>query len=82
MHTGDLCYYDEDGLIFIIDRLKELIKWRGHHVSPAVVEQLIQTYPGVTEAAVVGVSDYEDDERPFAFVAKTSDANVNISILL
>ncbi|KAF7988449.1 hypothetical protein HCN44_001022 [Aphidius gifuensis] len=77
MHTGDLCYYDENGFIFIIDRLKELIKWRGHHVSPAIVEQLIQTIPGVTEAAVVAVADAEDDERPFAFVAKIPDTIIS-----
>lgn len=68
LHTGDQAYYDSDGAVYIIDRLKELIKWRGHHVSPAVIEQVIQTYPGVTESGVVGVPDWEDDERPIAFL--------------
>ncbi|XP_034947384.1 luciferin 4-monooxygenase-like [Chelonus insularis] len=75
-HTGDLAYYDEDGAIFIIERLKELIKWRGHHVPPAVIEKLIQTLPGVSEVAVVGVPDLEDDERPLAIVTLAPNSKV------
>ncbi|XP_057332936.1 luciferin 4-monooxygenase-like isoform X2 [Microplitis mediator] len=70
LHTGDLTYYDEDGALFIIERLNELIKWRGHHVPPAMIEKLIQTLPGVAEVAIVGVPSLEDDEQPFAFVVK------------
>ncbi|KAF7988087.1 hypothetical protein HCN44_007581 [Aphidius gifuensis] len=49
MHTGDLCYYDENGFIFIVDRLKELLRWDGYHVPTVVVEHLIQTFPGISE---------------------------------
>uniref|UniRef100_A0A0C9Q8B8 LUCI_1 protein n=2 Tax=Fopius arisanus TaxID=64838 RepID=A0A0C9Q8B8_9HYME len=77
LHTGDQAYYDSDGAVYIIDRLKELIKWRGHHASPSVIEQMIMTYPGVTEAGVVGVPDWEDDERPIAFVAKSPEATIS-----
>ncbi|XP_015124782.1 uncharacterized protein LOC107046639 [Diachasma alloeum] len=76
LHTGDQAYYDNDGAVYIIDRLKELIKWRGHHVSPSVIEQIIMTYPGVTEAGVVGVPDWEDDERPIAFIAKSPEVKI------
>ncbi|KAK0168794.1 hypothetical protein PV327_002563 [Microctonus hyperodae] len=81
LHTGDLAYYDEDGALFIIERLNELIKWRGHHVPPAVIEQLIQTLPGVAEVAVVPVPHSEDDEQPFAFIVKTPDSNVTEDIV-
>ncbi|XP_063986038.1 uncharacterized protein LOC135167122 [Diachasmimorpha longicaudata] len=76
LHTGDQAYYDNDGAVYVVDRLKELIKWRGHHVPPSVIEQLIMTYPGVTEVGVVGVPDWEDDERPIAFVAISPQAKV------
>lgn len=78
LHTGDLAYYDDNGEFFIIERLKELIKWRGHHVAPAIIEQLIQTLPGVAEVAVVAVADFEDDERPLAFVAKVPGSDVRL----
>ncbi|XP_044588469.1 luciferin 4-monooxygenase-like isoform X2 [Cotesia glomerata] len=76
LHTGDLAYYDEDGALFIIERLNELIKWRGHHVPPAMIEKLIQTLPGVGEVAVVGVPHLEDDEQPFAFVVKAPGCDI------
>ena len=52
LHTGDLCYLDEDGYLFVVDRLKELIKYKGYQVAPAELEHLLLT-PAVADAAVV-----------------------------
>jgi acyl-CoA synthetase (AMP-forming)/AMP-acid ligase II len=68
LHTGDLGHIDEDGNIFIVDRLKELIKVRGFQVAPAELEAVLVAHPAVADAAVIGVPDEHDGERPKAFV--------------
>jgi len=67
--SGDLGYIDEDGELYIVDRLKDLIKYRGYQISPAEIEVLLYSYPGVIEAAVFGVPHPIDDEHPVAFVS-------------
>ncbi|XP_046737329.1 4-coumarate--CoA ligase 1-like [Diprion similis] len=74
LHSGDLGYYDEDGEIFVVDRLKELIKYRGFHISPAQVESVLLSHPGVKEVAVVGLPHPVDDEHPIAFVVRTESS--------
>ena len=68
LHTGDLGHVDEDGHVFLVDRLKELIKVRGFQVAPAELEAVLVTHPAVADAAVIGVPDERDGERPKAFV--------------
>jgi acyl-CoA synthetase (AMP-forming)/AMP-acid ligase II len=69
LHTGDLARVDADGCVYIVDRLKELIKYKGHQVAPAELEGLLLTHPGVADAAVVGVRDpATGEEIPKAFV--------------
>ncbi|XP_035741079.1 uncharacterized protein LOC118449950 [Vespa mandarinia] len=75
-HTGDLAYYDEKGQFFFVDRLKEMIKYRGYQVSPCEIENLLQTHPDVVETAVVGVPNLQDDEHPIAFVIKVPGSKV------
>ncbi|PKI51176.1 hypothetical protein CRG98_028463 [Punica granatum] len=53
LRTGDLCYIDEDGFIFVVDRLKELIKYKGYQVPPAELESLLLTHPDIADAAVI-----------------------------
>ncbi|GKV51944.1 hypothetical protein SLEP1_g58557 [Rubroshorea leprosula] len=53
LKTGDLCYIGEDGFIFIVDRLKELIKYKGYQVPPAELEALLLTHPDINDAAVI-----------------------------
>ncbi|XP_077227272.1 4-coumarate--CoA ligase-like 9 isoform X2 [Tasmannia lanceolata] len=53
MKTGDLCYFDHDGFLFIVDRLKELIKYKAYQVPPAELEQVLQSHPEISDAAVV-----------------------------
>lgn len=68
LHTGDIGYVDAGGHLFITDRLKELIKFKGFQVAPAEVEALLQTHPAVLDAAVIGAPDAEAGEVPLAFV--------------
>ncbi|XP_013390242.1 probable 4-coumarate--CoA ligase 1 [Lingula anatina] len=67
-HTGDIGYLDADGHVFISDRLKELIKFKGFQVPPAELEAVILTNPAVLDVAVIGVDDEEAGELPKAFV--------------
>jgi 4-coumarate--CoA ligase len=69
LHTGDIGHADEDGHFHIVDRLKELIKFKGFQVPPAELEALLVTHPAVADAAVIGVPDDEAGELPKAFVA-------------
>ena len=68
LHTGDVARIDEDGHLFIVDRLKELIKYKGFQVPPAELEALIITHPAVADVAVIGIPDDEAGELPKAFV--------------
>ena len=68
LHTGDIGYVDEDGHFFIVDRLKELIKYKGLQVPPAELEAVLLSHPAVADAAVVPFADAECGEVPRAFV--------------
>ena len=68
LHTGDIGYADADGHFFIVDRAKELIKYKGFQVPPAELEALLLTHPAVADAAVVPCADEEAGEVPKAFV--------------
>ncbi|MER7180610.1 4-coumarate--CoA ligase family protein [Streptomyces hyaluromycini] len=74
LHTGDVGHVDADGWLFVVDRVKELIKYKGFQVAPAELEALLLTHPGIADAAVVG--DYNDDgnEIPHAFVVRQPTA--------
>lgn len=72
-HTGDIGYYDEEGHFFIVDRLKELIKYKGFQVPPAELEALLHTHPNVLDVAVVGIPDEEAGELPKAFIVPKGD---------
>ncbi|KAK2589254.1 hypothetical protein KPH14_007815 [Odynerus spinipes] len=76
LHTGDLAYYDENGELYIVDRIKEILKYRGYHVSPTEIENFLQTHPDVVEAAIVGIPHLEDDEHPLAFVSVVPGSKV------
>lgn len=68
LHTGDIGYADEDGHFFIVDRVKELIKYKGFQVAPAELEAILLTHPAVEDAAVIPCADDEAGEVPKAFV--------------
>jgi acyl-CoA synthetase (AMP-forming)/AMP-acid ligase II len=68
LHTGDLGRIDEHGYVFIVDRVKELIKFKGLQVAPAELEAVLLAHPAVADAAVVRFPDEEAGEVPKAFV--------------
>jgi len=68
LHTGDVGFIDEDGHLTIVDRVKELIKYKGFQVAPAELEALLLTHPAIADAAVIGVPDEEAGEHPRAFI--------------
>ncbi|XP_076669257.1 uncharacterized protein LOC143369328 [Andrena cerasifolii] len=76
VHSGDLAYYNEKGEIFIVDRLKEIIKYRGQQITPSLIEDLLQTHPAVLEVSVVSIPHLTDDEHPVAFVSKVHNREV------
>jgi acyl-CoA synthetase (AMP-forming)/AMP-acid ligase II len=75
LHTGDIGYADDDGHFFIVDRVKELIKYKGFQVAPAELEALLLTHPAVADAAVIPCADDEAGEVPKAFVVVRSEAS-------
>jgi len=67
-HSGDIGHIDERDQFFIVDRLKELIKYKGFQVAPAELEALLLSHPKVADVAVIGVRDEEGEEVPKAFI--------------
>ncbi len=77
LRTGDMARVDSSGCVYIVDRLKELIKYKGYQVPPAELEALLLTHPAIADAAVIGVRDTESGEEvPKAFVVKQSGAEL------
>jgi acyl-CoA synthetase (AMP-forming)/AMP-acid ligase II len=76
LHTGDLAQVDAYGCVYIVDRLKELIKYKGYQVPPAELEAVLLSHPAIADAAVIGVKDDEGEEVPKAFVVKQSGAEL------
>ena len=68
LHSGDVARVDADGYFTIVDRLKELIKFKGYQVAPAELEAVLIGHPAVTDAAVIPIPDDEAGEVPKAFV--------------
>jgi acyl-CoA synthetase (AMP-forming)/AMP-acid ligase II len=67
-HSGDIGHIDDRDQYFIVDRLKELIKYKGFQVAPAELEALLLSHPKIADAAVIGVHDEDGEEVPKAFV--------------
>ncbi|MFH8532884.1 4-coumarate--CoA ligase family protein [Streptomyces tendae] len=74
LHTGDVGHVDGDGWLFVVDRVKELIKYKGFQVAPAELEALLLTHPGVADTAVIGEYNDDGNEVPHAFVVRQPTA--------
>ncbi|MEU2002730.1 AMP-binding protein, partial [Rhodococcus sp. NPDC019627] len=77
LHTGDIATVDSEGVVTIVDRMKELIKYKGYQVPPAELEALLLTHPQIADAAVIGVLDEEGEEVPKAFVVRQPGADLD-----
>jgi long-chain acyl-CoA synthetase len=79
--TGDVGYRDEDGYFYITDRKKDMLLVNGINVYPREVEEVLYQFPGVKEAAVIGIPDSRKGEQPLAFVAAEEGASVDETAL-
>src|SRR5262249_21392075 len=77
MRSGDIGTADADGNFYIVDRLKELMKYKGFEVPAAELEGLVLAHPAVADAAVIAVSDLEAGEIPKALVVPKPAADVS-----
>ena len=75
LHTGDIGYVDQDGQFFIVDRAKELIKYKGFQVPPAELEAVLLTHPCIADAAVIPCCDDEAGEVPKAVVVLKAETD-------
>jgi acyl-CoA synthetase (AMP-forming)/AMP-acid ligase II len=77
LHTGDIATIDGKGNVTIVDRMKELIKYKGYQVPPAELEALLLTHSDIADAAVVGAFDERGEEVPKAFIVTQDGAELN-----
>lgn len=74
LHTGDVGHVDAEGWLFVVDRVKELIKYKGFQVAPAELEALLLTHPDIADAAVIGTYNEDNNEVPHAYVVRQPSA--------
>ncbi|KAL0829361.1 hypothetical protein ABMA28_004139 [Loxostege sticticalis] len=74
--SGDVANIDETGMVYITDRLKELIKVKGYQVPPAELESVLKEHPKVHDAAVIGIPDPKTGERPLGFIVPKTDEKI------
>uniref|UniRef100_A0A2P2L0L4 4-coumarate--CoA ligase n=1 Tax=Rhizophora mucronata TaxID=61149 RepID=A0A2P2L0L4_RHIMU len=77
LHTGDIGYIDNDDELFIVDRLKELIKYKGFQVAPAELEAMLINHPNISDAAVVPMKNDAAGEIPVAFVVRSNGSKIS-----
>ncbi|XP_078427671.1 peroxisomal OPC-8:0-CoA ligase 1-like [Wolffia australiana] len=75
-YTGDLCYIDAAGLIYVVDRMKELIKYNGYQVAPAELEEILLNHPAISDVAVLPHPKKEVGEIPVAYVVLRDGTSV------
>ena len=71
-HTGDIGYVDADGDFYVVDRVKELIKYKGYQVAPAELEALLLSHSAIADAAVIPSPNEDAGEIPKAFIVLQS----------
>ncbi|KAL2478980.1 4-coumarate--CoA ligase 2 [Forsythia ovata] len=76
LHTGDIGFIDADDELFIVDRLKEIIKYKGFQVAPAEIEALLLNHHHISDAAVVSMKDEEAGEVPVAFIVRSNGSSI------
>jgi long-chain acyl-CoA synthetase len=77
LYTGDIAWMDDEGYVFILDRKKEMIKYRGYQIAPAELEAVIMEHPGVKDCAVVGIPEENLGEIPKAFIVRKEGVNLS-----
>jgi acyl-CoA synthetase (AMP-forming)/AMP-acid ligase II len=82
LYTGDIGHLDADGWLFVVDRKKEMIKYKAFSIAPAELEALLLEHPAVLDAAVIGVPDEEAGEVPKGFVVVRPGQQVTVEELI
>ncbi|KAL1224751.1 4-coumarate--CoA ligase-like 6 [Cardamine amara subsp. amara] len=77
LRTGDIAYFDEDGYLFIVDRIKEIIKYKGFQIAPADLEAVLVSHPLIIDAAVTAAPNEECGEIPVAFVVRRQETTLS-----
>ncbi|KAH7841147.1 hypothetical protein Vadar_026188 [Vaccinium darrowii] len=81
LRTGDLCYFDEDGFVYIVDRIKEIIKHNGYQVAPAELEAILLSHPEILDSAVIPVEDEETGQIPKAYVVRAAGSGLEGQVI-
>ena len=81
LRTGDEAIMDDDGFVYIQDRIKDMIISGGENVYPAEVENILMSHPSVTEAAVIGHESAKWGESPFAIIVRSADELTEAEVL-
>ncbi|XVF11566.1 hypothetical protein REPUB_Repub08aG0038800 [Reevesia pubescens] len=76
LKTGDICYFDSEGFLYIVDRLKELIKYKAYQVPPAELEHLLHSHPEIADAALIPYPDEEAGQIPMAYVVRNPGSSI------
>lgn len=76
IHTGDLGYFDKDGNLCLIGRIKDILKYKNNQISPSEIEELINKNPGVSDVSIVGIPDLIATDLPAAVIVKNENLNV------
>jgi long-chain acyl-CoA synthetase len=80
--TGDIGHHDRDGYFYITDRKKDMLLVNGLNVYPREIEEILYQFPGVREAAVIGLADARKGEQPLAFVSANDGITLDAAALL
>ncbi|KAK2995335.1 hypothetical protein RJ640_001857 [Escallonia rubra] len=82
LRTGDIVYFDHDGYLHTVDRLKEIIKYKGFQIAPADLEAVLSSHPDIVDTAVIAAEDEEAGEIPVAFVVMRNGCAISPSTLV
>uniref|UniRef100_A0A803PQV4 4-coumarate--CoA ligase n=1 Tax=Cannabis sativa TaxID=3483 RepID=A0A803PQV4_CANSA len=82
LRTGDIVYFDQDGFLYIIDRLKEIIKYKGFQIAPADLEAVLISHPEILDVAVAAAKDEECGEIPVAFVVRKNGSLLSKEVVM
>jgi long-chain acyl-CoA synthetase len=77
LHTGDLAYLDQEGYIFIVDRLKDMILINGENIYPREIEELLYAYPAIAEAAVIGIPTKQYGTSVYAYLVVNEGSSID-----
>ncbi|XP_022024561.1 4-coumarate--CoA ligase 1-like [Helianthus annuus] len=68
LQTGNIVYFDQDGYLYIVDRIKKMIKYKGFQIALGDLEDVLASHPAILDAAITGIRDEEAGDIPVAFV--------------